>query len=1302
MVFADISGFSRLTRLYHRKGDEGVEALSRIISDYLGKAIDRVFTWGGDIENLYGDALLAFWPETSQGLKVSAERAVACASAIVGDLDNYLSGGTVLRIRAAVVAGDLHAVRIGTETGQWHFMLTGPSFDDLPRMLQRARSGEICTSDAIRAVAPNIPERAVAGEFRAGITARPPIPSAQVIPDEMDRTFLSMFMPAWIRRRDLLNPEWLAEFRQIAMVCIGITGLRCSGPDDLTPILNALVTMQERADRFDGALIRMSMSDKGPMAMIVFGLPDQAHDDDPIRAVRVAQEISIALGDKGTPARCAVTFGPAYCGLIGNEERYAPGIIGDVTNRAAKSLELEGLPPVVCDEAIVQRAGQRVDFASVERTFADGSAMFCPLHYQPAPAGTTQTLSGREQELNWLLDYLQRASRGEPVPVLYVDGEPGIGKSTLMAEFGRIARSRQRLLHGGADPLAGTISPFAAWIPVFADALAADIADGPEQCHVRLREALVRQQVPPDYAGLATVVLPGIGLPGAAPVDLPPDDRARVTADTLTVLLRDSLRADTCAIVLDDVQWMDASSWRLATQVAREVPGVLMVLVARPEMNGPWPGMRELADAVAVERLRLGPLGITATAAVVADAVDCEATAPSLAEIIQQRADGNPLFARQLALSLRDQGALNLRDGICRLASHAVGTIASQLPESIQRTMVARVDRLPVDLQTTLKAASVVGSSFSDRALVAAMATPAVDATGMLINEIPDRLNRLAEAGMISIVHDGRDLLYRFEHALIQDAVYRLLPFEQRRRLHVATVGHYESEPPVRRPSPAILGLHWSRADRPDRALPYWEHAGMSALSGGAYREAVMALQEAISAVQQIHASPGSDVAKPSAQIGAELTGRLHHHLGWALLQSGDFRLSEQHLVSALTQFGFHWPQTAVGTTWTLMRHVMLQTVTELLRASGATAARMPAAFSSPGSDRIRQSALTLETLGQTFGHRSKFAAMMTATLAALNLSHRAGDAALYSRSAGLLALVLMVGELPTLSRYYLARARRTIPDETSPHDRLMTSEYIAMYLLAAGLLREAETELRWMLDLASRHNNRRRHLDATSLLILTLLELGDTDACASLIHHFESAAERSGDVQLRCWSHLEAADLAFRLGNVETARRRLTDVTDLLATQGSNERIWTLGLLAAVELRQSRIDSAMAHAREVLAMLVDWRIIGFYAQAGVFGAAEVFLSQLRNGAGRLSRGERAEAERMIRLAARFGMRQPLTQPRALLLLADHAALRGHTSKASRLTKRATAVAVRQQRPVPMEAMRVGSAALKNSGDLAA
>ena len=129
VLFADISGFTRMMRLYQDRGDAGVEELALVVGRYLGGLIDRVLAWGGDIEKLYGDAFLAFWPAPETERERALANALGCASEIVAQYDGQLAeDGSALRLRCALAAGDLRAVRVGGRSGQWHFFMAGPSF----------------------------------------------------------------------------------------------------------------------------------------------------------------------------------------------------------------------------------------------------------------------------------------------------------------------------------------------------------------------------------------------------------------------------------------------------------------------------------------------------------------------------------------------------------------------------------------------------------------------------------------------------------------------------------------------------------------------------------------------------------------------------------------------------------------------------------------------------------------------------------------------------------------------------------------------------------------------------------------------------------------------------------------------------------------------------------------------------------------------------------------------------------------------------------------------------------------------
>jgi class 3 adenylate cyclase len=1278
-LFADISGFSRLTRIYQDKGDEGVEELSLIISEYLGRLIDCVFAWGGDIENIYGDAILAFWPETATDPAAATRLTLGCSADIVRRHDNHIApGGVALRIRAAVVAGDLCAVQAGGGDGEWIFMLAGDCLGEIPPLLRLAQPGQVGIAGAIRAALPLVPEIATPRLLSGLIDASPTQVERPAAPLAAEAALLHAFLPGAMRRRGSLRSEWLAEFRWLAMLCVGMPGLRCTAAEDLAATQQAVQSIQDQVARFEGALIRVSASDKGPMAMIAFGLPDQAHDDDAVRAVRAAQEIQLALARQGSDTRCTVTFGLAYCGVVGNRDRHVYTTMGDAVNRAAKLLDRRDMPALLCDAAIVRMTSQRIVFEQVDGSLPDGAALFRPIEYRDAAAPVAGALIDRVGERAWLRQRLSQLGTPIQRPVVHIDGPPGIGKSALVGALAAMTEGQFPCLRGAADPLAGIAEPFAAWGPVFAAAFAADVI-GPELCEAQLRTALGRQGLPQDHAALAGAVLPAMRAPARAAPYLPPEDMARVTCETLAGLLRDRIGGGVL-IVIEDVHRMDSASWLLAGHVARLMPGVLLVLVSRSDTAAPLSGMRALAASIAVERLALAPLDRDSVADVIADVLGCREIAPELLGLIQERAVGNPLFARQLALALRDQGALSLRDGVCRLTAQSADAAPLQIPESIQRTMVARVDRLPAELQLTLKAASVIGTTFSYRALTAAIGTADLDAD--------ECLTRLVEIGMIGVLRPGADPLYGFDHALTQEAVYQLLPFEQRRRLHTAVAEFFEAEPEGNRPAPTLLGLHWSRANRPDRALPYWETAGTAALAGGVYREAVMALGEALAAIAAIEAAPGAEA------IDANRAGELHRLRGEALMFAGEVPQSIHHLTIALAKFGFRWSDGVLGSFGTFARHALMQTMVEWRRPVDARDVLSRLVAQDVAADRVRQSALALETLGQGFGHQSKLAAMATATLAAVNLSQRAGDGAIYSRSAGLLSLVFLLSGMPGLAERYLARARRTSPDLDNPHDRLMTIEYIALFLLTAGRLAEVEAELRGMLTLAAASHNRRRKLDATSLLILTLTETGAYADGAELAARFKAEADQAGDPQLRCWARLEAAGLALCGDDIATAEHRLFDASDLLGSVGRNERIWTLGLLALVHLRRGRTDEALAHARQVMGALADWRSLGFYVQAGVFGAAEVFLERLATG-GRLGFAQHLEIRRMMRRVKCFGMRQPLTRPRALLLLARYAELRGRDAHAMALTEQAAAEAARLQLPAASLAARAALERLK-------
>jgi tetratricopeptide (TPR) repeat protein len=1254
-LFADISGFSRLTQLFADQGPDGIERLTQIIDDFLGQLLDTVARWGGDVEDLYGDGMLAFWPAEAGG-KPFAERAVGCAAELVTRFDGFVAApGVALRLRAAAVAGDCFALQLGGVSEHWLFLLAGDCLTAFGALLDDAQPGEVALGPGTQDVVPGAPVLIAARELK-GMLPSAGAPGAASPPSQYDPELARSFLPRPLRNRSLAEARWLAEFRTVTMLCAGFSGLRC---DDLAalPVLQQMATaMQRIVEAHDGAVIRCSMSEKGPMVMAAFGVPDCAHPDDPSRALLAALQAGQQFAEIGV--RCTVASGAAFCGVVGNAVRRAFAPSGAAVNRAAKLLSLSGLPTVVCDDATARGADHRLALrplpeASLPR--GDMVRLFEPsLAAATAERAAPVATIGREAELAALLRHVDAltGSRREG-GVVAIEGEAGIGKAGLVDYLLHLVAPRALALRCVADPMTGA-TPLAALAPLFASLFAAEIVAGRDAVADAVESILRQRGIDPEHAHLAGPVLPGARPPETGPSrELSPEDAARTQREVLLVLLGERIGARPAVVLVEEAHWLDSASWMLLSRAVRELRDVLFVLTARPPTDAQWPGFEAALDAAPFERLRLTPLGEAEMNAVLANTLGCSRIEGRVLAAINERARGSPLFAVQLALDLRDRGLLTVAHGVCLLDATANEEVLQDLPDTLQRTILARLDRLSEPQQITLKVASVFGQPFPAEAL--RRVTPIPD----LQQAQPAILDDLIRAGLLRA--GLGEASYDFAQPVAREAVYGVLSFAQRRDLHRA-VAHYLQEEAAAAVSDALLGHHWARAGEAERAMGCWSRAGVTALEGGAYREAARAYGEAVQAAVSL----GRGAARRSDIV------RLRQNLGEALLHSGDLARSRRELQQALALLGQPLGPGLPRAAAALGRHSAVLVWRE------TTGRRAPAPVGG-AAERHRQLARVYENLGQVLGHTGEVVGMAACVLAALNAAQRGGDDLGYSRAAGLLALVfLLIGWKGMADRYY-ADACRTRPSSERPHDRLMTAEYIAIYLIAAARLGEAEEELRDMIALATASGNQRRGLDAASLLTLCLFEAGRIPECAPLQATLAATADQYGDPQLRCWVALEQAQLALAARSIDECERHLAVAERLLPRLGVHEAVWTFGLLAALRALQDRTAEACECAVKVTALAAR-RKIAFYAQHGIFGATAVLIDALGRAGGAEVRALAAPSRAAMRMLGEYSLRLPLTRPRGLLLLGRYARLCGRRRRADRLAARARQEAAAQGR----------------------
>jgi adenylate cyclase len=608
----------------------------------------------------------------------------------------------------------------------------------------------------------------------------------------------------------------------------------------------------------------------------VFGAPE-AHEDDPERAARAAfralQAVTAvtavtAVADGGTPAlRIGVETGPAVLGPVGGGGKVEYGAVGEVVGLAA-ALQSRARP----GSALVGP----VTYAAIEHLFTweasqDGAACLG----QPRPRAAARRprlggrgrLVGRQAEMSLLARALTEAVRGRGSVVL-VTGEPGLGKTRLVQECRKLlaAGSGRRPLW-----LEGRCASYTSSTPygLYRQLLAGLAGVAPDQPEDVVRPAVERMLTAVmGNRNLFPLLARMMGLSqGAALGRMSPGELQRATFDAWRSVVSRLVAASPVVLVLEDLHWADPTSLRLTLDLARLAGGrrLLVLATSRPEA-GP-----EVAGLGTAHRVVLGRLPGAAEEEL-ARSLMGDAAGREVLDAVLSSVEGNPLFLEERLTSLLETRALVREQGVWRISA----TAGRQVPQVLERLVRSRVDRLSPQARDAVRRACVLGAEFP-RSLLAAVSGGD--------EPLDPALDELCARDLLQEVARRPEPVYRFRHALIQEAAYNGLLRAERRLLHgrVAWALEAASQGRVAEVA-AVLGRHFAAAGEAARALRYFELAGDHATAAFANDEAVSSFRAALAIADEQPA--GSETA---AGEGVELRAKLANVL-WRTGRRGEAR----------------------------------------------------------------------------------------------------------------------------------------------------------------------------------------------------------------------------------------------------------------------------------------------------------------------------------------------------------------------------------------------------------------------------
>ena len=586
-------------------------------------------------------------------------------------------------------------------------------------------------------------------------------------------------------------PDEEAERRHATVMFSDLTGYTALNeafdPEEVEGIMAHIKREASAVIERHGGRVNQFVGDE---VMAMFGVP-VARRDDPKRAVSAALELhrvvdGIAAGLTARLGRVLSMHTGIQTGLViarrSDSRSGDHTLTGDTVNTAARLRGLAEPGQVVGSPQTWQQvsdyfdaeAGKAVEVKGKERPLVP----YRILAERSVPKAGSRPLVGRSEEMRQFTILTEACLQRQRGRTIFVRGDPGLGKSRLVAEFLHVAREQGLHCHAtvildfgartGRDALRMLVQSLMGLAPD------ADQASRAEAISELAAGAAKDADCVPFLYAMLDVEPPANVRSLLSAIDV--QARRKSSLDTLCHLVATQAAAGPMLLLIEDIHWADP--WMLAplgalAALTTKHPLLLMMSTrfAGDPSVGEW---RSALHGLPVTSIDLGPLDPD-------DALRLAAGAASISESLLrscvERAEGNPLFLEQLLLNAGDESA-------------------TSLPGSIQALIQSRMDRLVPADKAALQAAAVWGQRVPLPAVRHLVADPAYDARALVEQFL--------------LRPEGDELV--FSHALFRDGAYGSLLHARRRQLHALAAEWVEPR------DVALAAEHFERAEDP-RAL---------------------------------------------------------------------------------------------------------------------------------------------------------------------------------------------------------------------------------------------------------------------------------------------------------------------------------------------------------------------------------------------------------------------------------------------------------------------------------------------------
>lgn len=878
-LFADISGFTPLTEALGEMlgARRGAEEMTKHLSRIYNALIAEVERYGGSVIDFAGDSVMCWFDDAHSP---APPRAVRCALALQRVMDSFpafsLPSGesVVMAVKVAVASGQARRFVVGDPEVNCMDVLAGDTVMRVSTGEHHAQKGEAL---ADRATVDALDGKLDIGEWRVhsdsdihesfavirGIKTGFDEPGAAPLsPPGLESQPPDLELKPWLHpaiyERERSGQESLTtEFRPCAALFVRFGGIDYDADGAGEQLNQWVCAMQAGARSFGGALLQLTIGDKGSYAYISIGALSM-HEDDPRRAVKLALLLRDEARSLGflSPLQIGVTQGTLFVGRHGSATRKFFGALGDDVNLAARFMTTASLGEILISGRVRKAVSEEFIVEARPPLTVKGKAeplsVYSVLGAKQQRAVRLQEpeyalpMIGREKELAMISDKLALAVQGRG-QILGVTGEAGLGKSRLVAEGIRLAHRGKLVGYGSVCKSDEVNTPYLVWNAVWNAFFDLDPVM-PLRKQVRSIEAELADMAPDNLDAIPLLgSILGLPLPENDFTRLlqPKDRKSQLEALLMRCLEFAAREASESGggllLVLEDLHWIDPVSSNLLDLIARAVESlpILILLTYRlPEIDILDPGVNNLRNLGHFTEIRLTELNDAESEQIIRGKLSqlfSEQRSGVPSELIRRvirRAQGNPFYLEEVLNFLHDNG-VDPRD--------ADAMTSFELPASLHSLILSRIDRLTPSQQLAFRVASVIGRVFRYDDLLSYY--PWQGAAGHLKSD----LQALVKADLISVESPEPDPAYLFRHLVIREVGYQNITYTARVQLHELYAHHLEHAhaDAIEQITPQ-LAFHYDRAQSYDKAAYYLARSGGQAAAGYANEEALSYFNRAL------------------------------------------------------------------------------------------------------------------------------------------------------------------------------------------------------------------------------------------------------------------------------------------------------------------------------------------------------------------------------------------------------------------------------------------------------------------------